>query len=42
VNQCIEQAGIRHVLTSRRFMEKMDFQLDAEIVYLEDFKPCPR
>jgi acyl-[acyl-carrier-protein]-phospholipid O-acyltransferase / long-chain-fatty-acid--[acyl-carrier-protein] ligase len=39
LNQCIEQAGIRHVLTSHRFMEKMDFQLNAELVFLEDFKP---
>jgi acyl-[acyl-carrier-protein]-phospholipid O-acyltransferase/long-chain-fatty-acid--[acyl-carrier-protein] ligase len=38
MNACIRQAGIRHVITSRKFMEKMDFKLDAEIVYLEDFK----
>ncbi len=38
LNYCIRQCGIRHVLTSRRFMEKMNFQLDAEMVYLEDFK----
>ena len=41
MNACIKQAGIKHVLTSRKFMEKMDFQLDAEIVYLEDFKDKP-
>ena len=36
LRQCIEVAGIRHVLTSRRFMEKVDCSLDAELVYLED------
>ncbi|MGC3970686.1 MAG: AMP-binding protein [Pirellulales bacterium] len=38
MNSCIRQAGIRHVLTSRRVMDKLDLKLDAEIVYLEDFK----
>jgi len=38
LNYCIEQCGIRHVITSRRFMEKFDFKLDAELVYLEDFR----
>ncbi len=38
MNACIEQAKIRHVLTSRKFMEKMNFNLNAEVVFLEDFK----
>jgi len=38
INACIAQAGIRHVLTSRRFMEKMNFDIQAELVYLEDFR----
>lgn len=38
MNSCIRQAGIRHVLTSRRVMEKLDLKLDAEIVYLEDLR----
>ncbi|MBM4003700.1 MAG: MFS transporter [Planctomycetes bacterium] len=38
LNYCIAQAGIRHVLTSRKFMEKMEFKLDAEIVFLEDLR----
>lgn len=38
MNACIKMAGIKHVLTSRKFMEKMEFTLDAEVVYLEDFK----
>jgi acyl-[acyl-carrier-protein]-phospholipid O-acyltransferase/long-chain-fatty-acid--[acyl-carrier-protein] ligase len=38
LNYCIAECGIRHVLTSRRFMEKMEFKLDCPLVYLEDFK----
>lgn len=38
INDCIRQAGIRHVITSRRVMDKLDLQLDAEMVYIEDFK----
>ncbi len=38
MNSCIQQCGIRHVLTSRRVMEKFNFELDAEFVYLEDFR----
>ena len=38
LNYCIAQCGIRHVLTSRRFMERFDFKLNAELVYLEDLR----
>ena len=38
LNHCIAEAGIRHVLTSRRVTEKLDLKIDAELVYLEDFK----
>jgi acyl-[acyl-carrier-protein]-phospholipid O-acyltransferase/long-chain-fatty-acid--[acyl-carrier-protein] ligase len=38
MNECIAQSGIRHVLTSRKFMENFSFDLNAEMVYLEDFK----
>jgi len=38
MNQCIAQAGIRHVLTSRRVLERFPFDLQAEVVFLEDFK----
>ncbi len=38
INECIQQAGIKHVLTSRKVMEKFEFNLDAEVVYLEDFR----
>ena len=35
---CIDQAGIRHVLTSRKVMEKFGFELNAELVMLEDLR----
>ena len=38
INQCIKLAEIKVVLTSRKVMEKFDFELDAEVVYLEDFR----
>ncbi len=38
MNACIERAGIRHVLTTKKVLEKFDFDLDAEIVLLDDFK----
>lgn len=38
VNFCIGQAGIRHVITSRRFLEQRPFDLNAEVIYLEDLK----
>lgn len=41
MNNCIRQCGIRHVLTSRKFMEKLDergeLKIDVPLVYLEDF-----
>jgi acyl-[acyl-carrier-protein]-phospholipid O-acyltransferase / long-chain-fatty-acid--[acyl-carrier-protein] ligase len=38
LNSSIAQAGVRHVLTSRKFLERVPLQLDAEIVLLEDFR----
>ncbi|HEY2881203.1 MAG TPA: AMP-binding protein [Pirellulales bacterium] len=38
VNHCIVQCGIRHVVTSRRLMEKFKLELQADVVYLEDFR----
>lgn len=38
MNACIQQAGIRHVLTSKRFMSKLDLKIDADIVYLDDLR----
>lgn len=37
MNSCVAQCGIRHVLTSRRMLEKFDFKIDAEFVKLEDY-----
>jgi acyl-[acyl-carrier-protein]-phospholipid O-acyltransferase/long-chain-fatty-acid--[acyl-carrier-protein] ligase len=37
LNACIRRAGIRQVLTSRKMMEKLKIELDAEMIYLEDF-----
>jgi acyl-[acyl-carrier-protein]-phospholipid O-acyltransferase / long-chain-fatty-acid--[acyl-carrier-protein] ligase len=41
LNDCIRQTGIRHVLTSPRFMERMNYALDAEVLYLEDLRDKP-
>jgi acyl-[acyl-carrier-protein]-phospholipid O-acyltransferase/long-chain-fatty-acid--[acyl-carrier-protein] ligase len=38
LNSSIAQAGVRHVLTSRAFLERVPLQLDAELVFLEDFR----
>jgi acyl-[acyl-carrier-protein]-phospholipid O-acyltransferase/long-chain-fatty-acid--[acyl-carrier-protein] ligase len=38
INHCIAQCGIRHILTSRRVLEKFKLNLDAQIVYVEDFR----
>ena len=36
MNDCLAQCGIRHVLTSRRVMERFNLKLNAELIYLED------
>jgi acyl-[acyl-carrier-protein]-phospholipid O-acyltransferase/long-chain-fatty-acid--[acyl-carrier-protein] ligase len=38
LNSCVRKAGIRHVITSRRFLERVPLELDAEVVLLEDFR----
>ncbi len=38
MNACIERAGLRHVLTSRRVIEKLDLQMNCEVVCLEDLR----
>ena len=38
LNSSIAQAGIRRVLTSRKFLERVPLQLEAEMVLLEDFR----
>jgi acyl-[acyl-carrier-protein]-phospholipid O-acyltransferase / long-chain-fatty-acid--[acyl-carrier-protein] ligase len=37
INNCIRRCGIRHVLTSRKFIERTKIEVEAELVYLEDF-----
>ncbi len=39
VNVCIAKARLKRVLTSRRVMKRLDLQLDAQVVYLEDLVP---
>jgi acyl-[acyl-carrier-protein]-phospholipid O-acyltransferase/long-chain-fatty-acid--[acyl-carrier-protein] ligase len=38
LNACVAQCGIRHVLTSRRMLERFPLKLDAELVFFEDLK----
>lgn len=38
VNYCIQDAGIKTVITSKAFMEKRPMNLNAKLVYLEDLK----
>jgi acyl-[acyl-carrier-protein]-phospholipid O-acyltransferase/long-chain-fatty-acid--[acyl-carrier-protein] ligase len=38
LNICIKQAKIKRVLTSKKVWEKFDYQLDAEIVFVEELK----
>ncbi len=38
MNFCIRKAGVKQVLTSRRFLEQRPYRLDAEILFVEDLK----
>ena len=38
LNQCIEQAKIKTVLSSAKFLEKVSFDLSANVIKLEDLK----
>jgi acyl-[acyl-carrier-protein]-phospholipid O-acyltransferase/long-chain-fatty-acid--[acyl-carrier-protein] ligase len=38
MNSCIRQAGIRHVLTSRRVVDKLGYELQAEPIFLEELR----
>lgn len=38
INHCTEQLGVRHVLTSEKFMSKLDLRIDAETVLLESLR----
>jgi acyl-[acyl-carrier-protein]-phospholipid O-acyltransferase/long-chain-fatty-acid--[acyl-carrier-protein] ligase len=35
---CVSDAGVRHILTSRKMLEKFPLSVDAELVFLEDLK----
>ncbi len=38
LNFCIKEAGIKHVITSKKFLEKKPLTLDAEWIFVEDIK----
>lgn len=38
LNACIRKGNIKHVLTSRKVIDKLDLDIDAEVVVLEDFR----
>jgi acyl-[acyl-carrier-protein]-phospholipid O-acyltransferase / long-chain-fatty-acid--[acyl-carrier-protein] ligase len=38
MNKCIAKAGIKHVLTSKKVMEKLGMKINAQVILLEDFK----
>jgi acyl-[acyl-carrier-protein]-phospholipid O-acyltransferase/long-chain-fatty-acid--[acyl-carrier-protein] ligase len=38
LNHCLHDVGIKHVLSSEKFMSKFDFDLDAEVVLLESLR----
>ncbi|MCG6154535.1 MFS transporter [Rubinisphaera margarita] len=38
MNHCIHDAGLKHVLTSKKFLEKKPMELNADFVFLEDLK----
>lgn len=38
LNFCVKEAGIKHILTSRKMTEKFPISVDAELIYLEDLK----
>lgn len=38
IQSCINQCGIRHVLTTRKLMDKLKLDLQTEFVFVEDLK----
>lgn len=38
LQEIVKQAGIKYVLSTRKVMEKFEFDLDVEFIYLDDFK----
>lgn len=41
IQACVDQAGIRHVLTSRRVIDKLGIKLNTNLVMLEDLRDKP-
>ena len=39
LQHCIDQAGIRHVITSRKVLERLDLSFNATVIILEDIAP---
>lgn len=39
LNACIQEAGLKHVLTSKQVISKLGLNLDAEVIELESLKP---
>lgn len=37
LQDCLVQAGIRHVITSRKVLDRLKLEIDAELIILEDF-----
>src|SRR4029079_6413013 len=38
VKYCIRDAGLKHVITSKKFLEKKPFNLEVPFIFLEDLK----
>ncbi len=38
MNECIRQSGVKHILTTKKIVEKLNIQLDAPFVYLEELR----
>ena len=38
MNECIRQSGVKHVLTTKKIVEKLNVQLDAPFVYLDELR----
>jgi len=38
IKACCETAGLKHVITSRKFLEKVGLEVPGSVIYLEDLK----
>ena len=38
LGHCVQAAGLKHILTSRKMLERFPLEVDAELVYLEDLR----